>query len=610
MSRISSSDLRRAFFCAGLLLLLADFVAHGQTAENNAEFGRLDINGDGILSGTEVRTVIGYDTDGDGEVSRAEYDRGRAGEKPKVVVDRKGDPKEFQEAQAALIASISDRAALVFGQLDGNMDGWLSGTEIRPEHARFDTDGNNRITKDEFIGGMVKLLGFDVTPAPNVPGNVPPPHDDAPRPVDPAKPNGDAWVRTSLGTIGVTFETPNKPKYVVEKFGGGYLDASTDQAAQFAVRFIPIVPGTDTTAKAREELVGTGIVIADEKRNLGDVAGETLLIRAAESEKTIMWAWSLLVDEYIVQIVGVKADVDDPRTVPEFTRFFESVKIAPKNDAGVRNPPLPDKVPADSAGVHAAFVNAIAKQDLSTAYLMFAPEYSRYVDVYLFRIFMEDLYDNLNEVTSTGLDGFRPEMKNDAGGVVITGKSSMICADGTAEVQTTVMDGKIIDFSIHSPKIDKTRGADFAERINSMPDKLRTSFVNEHEGATIFVKRLFTEGVDAALDVLDEAERERLKTTGEAAKLAKLVEAWGPVQELEFFALNAKELDATTTGVCFTYKIKLKNGKTERGDIFHVIVDLQMMMTSYAFGEPFADDDSQDAGSDLPPFVPPSAPKP
>lgn len=49
-------------------------------------------------------------------------------------------------------AVAADRTEASFRQLDGNQDGWLSGTEMRGLES-LDTDGNNRVTMEEYLAG-------------------------------------------------------------------------------------------------------------------------------------------------------------------------------------------------------------------------------------------------------------------------------------------------------------------------------------------------------------------------------------------------------------------------------------------------------------------------
>ena len=101
-------------------------------------FADRDVNDDGILSGKEVRGFEKYDTDGDGEVSREEFDKGRA-------ADRK--------LAGGMTKEEHDRLALEqFRKLDVNEDGRLSGKEMKG-YEKLDANGDRRISEAEFIEG-------------------------------------------------------------------------------------------------------------------------------------------------------------------------------------------------------------------------------------------------------------------------------------------------------------------------------------------------------------------------------------------------------------------------------------------------------------------------
>jgi hypothetical protein len=90
------------------------------------DFDERDSNGDGVLSGREAEGLASYDQDGDGEISLAEFQAGRAATRPAAGLDRAAAEAKFRS-------------------LDGNRDDRLSGTEMKGlEH--MDADGNQRIT--------------------------------------------------------------------------------------------------------------------------------------------------------------------------------------------------------------------------------------------------------------------------------------------------------------------------------------------------------------------------------------------------------------------------------------------------------------------------------
>lgn len=117
----------------GLILLLAaacrlPALSHAdEPGRSTEEFGKLDINQDGRLSGTEISTELRpFDADRDGRVTRDEYLAATA--KP----SKQTAEKQFQER-------------------DINQDGVLSGIEQRGvENADADSDGE--VSKQEFLG--------------------------------------------------------------------------------------------------------------------------------------------------------------------------------------------------------------------------------------------------------------------------------------------------------------------------------------------------------------------------------------------------------------------------------------------------------------------------
>lgn len=104
---------------------------------DEAAFGKLDQNEDGVLSGKEVQAVRAYDADGDGEVSLREFRTGRARDQIKTT------------AEKSPIGSRTDANSL-FQSLDMNEDGVLSGKELRGYEKR-DSDGNGEVTQAEFL---------------------------------------------------------------------------------------------------------------------------------------------------------------------------------------------------------------------------------------------------------------------------------------------------------------------------------------------------------------------------------------------------------------------------------------------------------------------------
>ena len=161
----------------------------------DATFAKTDLNGDGVLSGKEAKAVAEhFDGDGDGRISRAEFDAGRAADRGALAAsarrraaeqmfrardltedealtgteraglegrDADGDGRitlgEFAAAAEALGGTLAPHGAQPtaeqlarFASLDENEDGRLSGTEIAAEDKRLDADGDGRITRSEY----------------------------------------------------------------------------------------------------------------------------------------------------------------------------------------------------------------------------------------------------------------------------------------------------------------------------------------------------------------------------------------------------------------------------------------------------------------------------
>jgi formylglycine-generating enzyme required for sulfatase activity len=118
-------------FCVLVGLFVSTlFGADGES--DLAEFTRLDRNEDGVLSGTEMKSVRKYDTNSDGEVSREEF-----------LAGRRGDAKPPAEQKTA---------TELFTSKDLNEDGVLSGKEMKGFES-LDRDRDGEITLKEFLAG-------------------------------------------------------------------------------------------------------------------------------------------------------------------------------------------------------------------------------------------------------------------------------------------------------------------------------------------------------------------------------------------------------------------------------------------------------------------------
>jgi hypothetical protein len=153
-----------AVLLGGLVLTTT---ARGQ-ADDKSVFDRLDISGNGYLTGTEIAPEIrAYDLNGDKVISWEEFTAGRA--RDRGVRQSSG-------------ASSEDEA--LWKKLDWNPDGWLDGKELEGGWIKFDADGNGEVTKAEFLAGRTRERGGRT--APTVKPAAPTPRPtvrSAPRPV-------------------------------------------------------------------------------------------------------------------------------------------------------------------------------------------------------------------------------------------------------------------------------------------------------------------------------------------------------------------------------------------------------------------------------------------
>jgi len=114
---------------------------HAENADDETLWKQLDITEDGWLSGKELDGGWAkYNTDGNGEVTRAEFVAGR-------VKERQGNEADLRASDEKL-----------FKELDISEDGYLSGKELEAGNARrYDANGDARVTREEFMAARVKL---------------------------------------------------------------------------------------------------------------------------------------------------------------------------------------------------------------------------------------------------------------------------------------------------------------------------------------------------------------------------------------------------------------------------------------------------------------------
>ncbi len=131
-----------------VLGLLCSGVACVQAADDEALWKQLDITEDGWLDGKELDGGWKkYDADGDNEVTKAEFMAGRAAASPEE------DTKLFK-------------------RLDISGNGLLSGKELEAGNVRtYDANGDGRVSEEEFLAARAKARGQDAAGTAGAPQN-------------------------------------------------------------------------------------------------------------------------------------------------------------------------------------------------------------------------------------------------------------------------------------------------------------------------------------------------------------------------------------------------------------------------------------------------------
>jgi EF hand len=163
------------FFCSVLASL---WVAGATSAPDDKEdFDRLDISGNGYLTGPEILPAIrSYDLDGNGNIDFKEFVAARA--------KSKAAPGE-QKSAGTPQGSVADDEAL-WKKLDWNPDDVLDGKELEGGWVKYDLDKNGEVSKAEFLAGRAKERGTTIRPVgvrptvPKSPPNTPPPASPTP----------------------------------------------------------------------------------------------------------------------------------------------------------------------------------------------------------------------------------------------------------------------------------------------------------------------------------------------------------------------------------------------------------------------------------------------
>lgn len=216
-------------------------------------FRNLDINQDGVLTGTEKRGLEEFDANSDGIVTLDEYRQGMARRRAAADDEREfgwrggadgvltGPPlhgvESYDAEQKGSITkeqflafrkavrlraygpkkTPADEARMMFWLLDGNRDGRLSGTEMK-DYLRYDVNHAERLYEDDFVAAYVKEHGGE-------------------KPVDPAKPadegNTAEWPEVRVPTEGFVFRMPGR----VERKVGEELTVYSCEAKLGGINF-------------------------------------------------------------------------------------------------------------------------------------------------------------------------------------------------------------------------------------------------------------------------------------------------------------------------------------------------------------------------------------
>lgn len=217
-------------------VLASLWVVGATTAPDDKEdFDRLDISGNGYLTGPEILPAIrSYDLDGNGNIDFKEFVAARAKSK----------------AAGASQGSVADDEAL-WKKLDWNPDDVLDGKELEGGWVKYDLDKNGEVSKVEFLAGRAKERGTTVRPvgarptAPKSPPrvNIPPPASPTPMrlPALAARPgyvigravfsDGHPISRFKVTVLGFTGEVHLGPVGTLPNLG-----TMTAQNGQYAIR--------------------------------------------------------------------------------------------------------------------------------------------------------------------------------------------------------------------------------------------------------------------------------------------------------------------------------------------------------------------------------------
>lgn len=578
-------------------------------ANSDRTFERLDGNHDGILSGTEATSVASYDTDGDREISCEEYDRARAAAVPKL----KPDAKTTGAAQAALVAAVKERAAAIFSALDGNADDRLSGTEILPRYASFDADADRRIRREEFVAGMARLLAFDELPTTlERPATTPvvkseakpatkteakpvvatvsksPPEKSPPAKTQPAKPapaDPVDWIRVPIGELGVSVAMPERPLYTLGRDSGSYGAYDKSGQLYFLAKFI-VLPSKSSDPKqalkaCREELKSLGEIDETTPADLDKHPGEFVRI-SAKDQSTIL-VRSIYLDGTMLQLTASLSGLPTTEQSIELSRFIASLRLDP---AGAKTATKPEGTAAITPNrVHAAFVEALAAKRTSEMYGLFKEELHSEIEFSVFKLYVDAIDEVMGKLQSKGLDDIRLSTERSGDEFFVMARNNVTYADGTIEVYTRNVAGRIDAVKFSAPNLDQRIAARVVLRINTFDEPQAKAFAASLEARSRkFLRTFVDEGPSAAIELFDPLMKVRIDTKSAVAALEPFRRQYGEVGDIEFASLQAEgSLESGFHRLLVKYKLKRPGRADAYVQLTYIPHGLRFVHTGYDF---------------------------
>lgn len=315
-----------SFGCCFFLVLIAQVAGgpqSGSAAADNELFSTLDSNEDDVLSGKEVKGLEKYDADSDGEVSRKEFDQGRA------AVGRKlPGPNKAELARLALEK---------FRLLDTNEDGRLSGTEM-VGFEKLDGDGDRRVAEKEFIAGFSSIRTETTE---GEPGSLLP---------EQHKPAEFKWVKVPATAEGVTFEMPGNPtRTAVEN--QPIVRYRLQAADTWTVRIETHKEDVESSAEGFFKAIQRDLVAAlesepidSEQADAGNHPGRVFFFKAQNGDFFV--ERTVLIGPRIYRFQVLTSESDQRQREKVVNHFFESAGF-PETDDDVPAPPTdaPSRTP-------------------------------------------------------------------------------------------------------------------------------------------------------------------------------------------------------------------------------------------------------------------------